>query len=94
MLRILGRWLLRIVLVLAGAFAAVYVGDWAVFRLRGSPTLTMTVRQYAWVPLNGNKREFDSMGSSDVACSISLFEQSGHSPCWYLRKHTIQIIQM
>lgn len=93
-LRIVGRWLMRTVLVLAIAFAAIYIGDCATFRLRGSPTSTVTVHQYASVPLKNNKQEFDDIGISDLPCSISLFAQNGESPCWQLRKHTIQIVQM
>ncbi|HLY43643.1 MAG TPA: hypothetical protein VKR52_20685 [Terracidiphilus sp.] len=94
MLRLLGRWLLRIAFALAIAFAATYLGDWAVFKLRGSPTAKVTVHQYASVPLKANKQEFDDIGITDLPCSISLFGQNGQSPCWQLRRHTIQIIQM
>lgn len=94
MLRILGRWLLRIALALALAFAVTYVGDWAVFKIRGSPMSKVTVNQYMTVPLKGNKEEFDYVGTGDVPCSISLFGQAGSSPCWQLRRHTNQNMQM
>jgi len=82
--------LLRIVVVLVAGFVTVYGGDWAVFKLRGSPQSTVTVSRYLTVPLKGNKLEFDYLGTSDVACSISLFPQAGQSPCWHLRRNPNQ----
>ena len=84
------RWLLRIVVVLVAGFVTVYGGDWAVFKLRGSPQSTVTVSRYLTVHLKGNKLEFDYLGTSDVPCSISLFPQAGQSPCWHLRRNPNQ----
>jgi hypothetical protein len=84
------RWLLRIAVVLVAVFVAVYGGDWSLFKLRGSPRSTVTVNRYLTVPLKGNKLEFDYLGSSDVPCSVSLFPQSGQSPCWQLRRNPNQ----
>jgi hypothetical protein len=84
------RWLRIAAMILIAGFAAVYLGDWAVFRLRGSPVSKVTVSRYLVVPLKGNKQEFDPLGSSDVPCSVSLFGQSGQSPCWQLRRNATQ----
>lgn len=80
------RWLIRVAVVLAAGFVAAYVGDWAVFQLRGSPMSKVTVNRFLTVPLKGNKLEYDYLGSSDVPCSLSLFPQAGQSPCWQLRR--------
>ena len=79
------RWLEWAVIVLASGFVAVYAGDWAVFKLRGSPESKVTVNRYVTIPLKGNKQEFDYQGTMDVPCSRSLFPQGGQSPCWRLR---------
>ena len=84
------RWLQRIAVVLAMSFVAVYGGDWAVFKLRGSPQSKVTVNRYLAVPLKGGKQEFDYQGTSDVPCSVSLFAQNGLDACWQLRRHTNQ----
>lgn len=84
------RWLLRILVVLAAGFVVVYGGDWAIFKLRGSPRSQVTINRYVTIPLKGNKQEFDFVGSSDVPCSVSLFAQAGQSPCWQLRRHPNQ----
>jgi hypothetical protein len=80
----------RIVVVLIAAFAVLYLGDWAVYTLRGSPQGSVTVNRTLSVPLKGNKTEFDYLGSSQVPCSMSLFSQGGESPCWQLRRNQNQ----
>jgi hypothetical protein len=84
------RWLQRGLLVLTAVFVAAYGGDWAVFKLRGSPSSTVTVDRYQTVPLKGNKIEYDYLGTEEVACSVSLFPQGGQSPCWRLRRNPNQ----
>jgi len=84
------RWLRRALVVLAVAFVAIYAGDWAVYKLRGSPQSKVAVNRYVTIPLKGNKQEFDYLGTSDVPCSLSLFPQAGQSPCWHLRRHPNQ----
>ncbi|MGA2889758.1 MAG: hypothetical protein ABSE51_17055 [Terracidiphilus sp.] len=84
------RWLQRAIMALVAAFVVTYTSDWAIFKLRGSPSGKVTVNRYLTVPLKGNKQEFDYLGSSDVPCSVSLFPQAGQSPCWRLRRNSNQ----
>jgi len=90
MMRWLLRWLQRAAVVLVAAFVAAYAGDWAVYKLRGSPQSKVTVNRYVTIPLKGNKQEFDYLGSIDVPCSVSLFPQAGQSACWQLRHNPNQ----
>lgn len=84
------RWLLRIAVVLAAGFVVIYGGDWAIFKLRGSPMSMVTVNRFLSVQLKGNKIEYDYLGSSQTSCSISLFSQAGQSPCWRLKRNPNQ----
>ncbi len=84
------RWLQRVVVLLVAGFVATYGGDWAVYKLRGSPSSTVTVNRFLSVPLKGNKIEYDYLGTGDVPCSVSLFPQGGQSPCWHLRRNPNQ----
>jgi hypothetical protein len=86
----LKRWLIRVVVVLMVGFVVVWVGDWAIFKLRGSPMSKVTVNQFQTVPLKGTKVEYDYLGSTDVPCSQSLFPQAGQSACWQLRRNPNQ----
>ena len=88
------RWFFRGFLLLAAAFVAVYIGDWAIYHLRGTPQSKATVNRYVSIPEKGRKTEFDYLGSLDVPCSVSLFAQSGLSPCWQLRRNPNQGLTM
>jgi hypothetical protein len=94
MMRWFVHWLLRAIVVLAAAFVVAYGGDWAVFKLRGSPTSKVTVNRYLTIPLKGNKQEFDYLGSIDAPCSVSFFPQAGLSACWQLRRNPNQGITL
>jgi len=93
-MRFLLGWFRRVLVVLAAAFVLLYAGDWAVYKLRGSPSSTVTVNRYVTIPLKGNKQEFDYQGSIDVSCSVSLFPQAGQAPCWQLRRNPNQGLNM
>lgn len=84
------KWARRIILGLVAAFVLLYFGDWAVYRMRGSPQGTVKVSQSISVPLKNSKTEFDYLGASDVPCSVSLFSQDAESPCWELRRNQNQ----
>ena len=85
------RWTRWIALGLLGAAVMAYAADWLTFSLRGSATSTVTVSRFLSAPLKNNKQELDYLGSEDVPCSVSLFPQGGHLPCWYLRRHKNQV---
>jgi hypothetical protein len=80
-------WMLRIAAVLAVLCALIYVGDWAVYRLRGSPQAKVTVNKFVSIPQKARKTEIDYLGTFDAPCAIALFDQSGESACWQLRRN-------
>jgi hypothetical protein len=84
------RWLQRMIVVLLAAFVALYGGDWAVFKLRGSPHSKVTINRYVAIPLKGNKQEFDYLGSPEQSCALSLFNQAGQDPCLQLQRNLNQ----
>jgi hypothetical protein len=88
------RWIQRIVVFMVAAFVLAYGGDWSIYKLRGSPTSTVTVNKFLSVPLKGNKIEYDFVGATDVPCSVSLFPQAGQSPCWRLRRNPNQMTNL
>ncbi len=91
MLRRIGRWTLRVAAAIAVAAVLLYLGDWAVFTLRGAPQATVHVTRVLVVPLNNGKREFDYEGTFDEPCSRSLFPQGGMNACWRLRRNPSEI---
>jgi hypothetical protein len=92
----MGKWagrLVRFVLMMGILLGVVYLGDWAVLRVRvgrGTAFDVVQVNQFLATPLKGNKVEYDMMGTVLVTCSRSLFPQQGNPACWWLRRHTSQ----
>jgi hypothetical protein len=82
----LRRWFIRIFLAIAAITTVSYLGDSAVFLLRGSPTSTVAVSQFMSIPLKGQKIEYDYLGRAQMPCSESLYPHGGQQPCWYLRR--------
>ncbi len=71
-----------------------YGGDFAIFRLRHSPTGTVTVRRYLAIQEKANRVEYVFNGAQNQSCVQSLFPHLGSSPCWYLRRHTEQRVDI
>lgn len=94
MLRLVGRWLFRIAVFFALGVLVTYAGDWIAFRLEGSPQSSVTVSRTLVVPLKNNKEEYDYLGTFSEPCSVSLFPQSGLTPCWQLRRNTNQNVRL
>lgn len=88
------KWTRRVVVTIVAAFIALYLGDMAVYNLRGSPQGHVNVNQTIVVPLKGNKQEYDYLGASDVPCSVSIFSQGGEDACWMLRRNQNKATKM
>ena len=82
------KWLRRIAFTIVGLAALIYVGDFAIFTLRGKPTGQIVVSRYLETPLKGNKTEYFFEGTGPMPCARALFPQAGASACWYLQRHT------
>jgi hypothetical protein len=82
-------WAGRILLAAGVALAAVYVGDFIVFTVRGNPMDQVVVSRYMAAPLKGNKTAYYFESSGPEPCAKAMFPQSGRSACWKLRKHPL-----
>ncbi|WP_089841445.1 hypothetical protein [Granulicella pectinivorans] len=83
------RWTAVGLLALA---ALVYLGDWAVWKVkvaRGVGMGSITVGRVVVAPLKGGKEEYYPDGSTDVPCSRSLFPQGGGDACWWLARNPV-----
>jgi len=91
LLRKLKRILKLTVLVLAGLAAAVYVVDYAVFRIRvarnWNPFGSVTVLPYTAVQLKSGKTSFIFEPPQPQTCIHALLPHAGYTPCWYLTRH-------
>lgn len=69
---------------------ALWIGDWAVFRVqaaRGYGYDSVQVEEYLSTALKGNKEEYDYLGQAQVRCARALFPHGGAPPCWWQRRH-------
>ena len=81
-------------LVLAVLAAAVYCGDFLVFRARvaanWNPYGSVTVEPYYAIAQKSGKTEFIFQPPQPQTCIHALLPHSGYSTCWYLSRHSEQ----
>jgi len=76
-------------------FAAVaYAGDDLIARLRGRPGAEVKVNRFLVIPQKFNKIEYDPQDPVMVHCVSALFPHFGSQPCWYLRRHAVQLVDI
>jgi hypothetical protein len=77
------RLWVRILQGLLAVLLVLYLGDWAVLRVRagGKATSSVPVEQFLRTPLKG---------TVERPCVPSLFPHSAAAPCWWLKGHKIQ----
>ena len=86
------RILLRVGMGILVLLALVYVGDWAVWKIRvvrGGGMGSVEVKRMVVASLKGNKEEYYPEGGETVACSQSLFPWVGGGACWWLQRNRI-----
>jgi hypothetical protein len=88
------NWIQRILILLVATPAAVYLGDLAVVKLRGTPTSKVTIKQYLAIPQKGNKLQYVPADPDVEECVEALFPHGGDRPCWYVNGHTHRQIDM
>lgn len=92
------RALLYALLGLVGLVAATYLVDYGVLRYRVAtqkdPFGEVTVKPYYAIHLKTGKIEYDFQPPQQQSCANSLYPQLGLQPCWYLRRHPEQRIDI
>ena len=85
----------RVVFLLLAALILLYVGDFLVARLHGNAGLGSVDVQIMWAIKQKDGRIDYELGDRETRpCVHSLFPHSGYSPCWYLARHTNQVINV
>jgi hypothetical protein len=72
----------------------IYRGDYAMLRMKHDPYGSITVHQYYAVKLKNKQTEFMFQPPAPQECVNSAFPHSGDLPCWYLKNHTRQRIDI
>jgi hypothetical protein len=86
------RLWVRILQGLLAVLLVLYLGDWAILKMRAGSQASSSVQveQFLRTRLKGQKEEFDYMGTVAQPCARSLFPHSSQSPCWWLERHKTQ----
>ena len=84
----------RIATVLVGLLIVVYFADYVVVRLRSEPTGTCQITKFYAVPQKDGKTSYEPGEPETQTCSNSIFPHMGYSPCWYVKRHRNQQINL
>jgi len=88
--------LLAIVVAICAALAALYVGDYAVLRIRiarhGPDSAVGSVTTFLAAPIKGGKVSIYYDQPQSTPCVRAIFPQMGYAPCWYVRRHAVQLV--
>ena len=71
-----------------------YIGDYSLMKLRGEPFATVQINKYYAVPQKSGKTEFEPGEPETQTCVNSIFPHLGYSPCWYIKRHRNQQINL
>ncbi|HXW89171.1 MAG TPA: hypothetical protein VEK33_01355 [Terriglobales bacterium] len=78
--------------------ALVYAGDYVAWRFglpaHRQPFGNVAVQQVYVIHEKSGKTEYQFPPPENQVCVEALFPHVGYSPCWYLRKHTEQRIDI
>ena len=88
------RMFLKAGSVLLATLALVWTGDYVLLRLRHTQFSTVAVRRYYAIDKKANKVEYIFDSARDQSCVNSLFPHMGQVPCWYLRRHAEERIEI
>ena len=84
----------RIATILVALVIVLYFGDYIVVRLRSNPTGTCQIRKLYAVPQKDGKTSFEPGEPETQTCVNSVFPHLGYNPCWYLKRHKIQQVNL
>jgi len=88
--------LLYSVVALCALLIVLYGADDAVLHIRiargGQASVLSTVTTFYAAPLKGGKMSIYYDAPQSEQCVRSIFPQIGYAPCWYLRRHAINLV--
>lgn len=88
------RKLNRTVTAALALLVLLYCADYILLRLSREPLGTVRINKFYAVPQKSGKTEFEPGEPETETCVNSIFPHLGHSPCWYVRRHRNQQINL
>jgi hypothetical protein len=71
-----------------------YGGDYLALRARPKPFGSVQVRRLYAVKLRNRQTEYLADEIEAASCVNSLLPQMGYAPCWYMKRHRVQTIDI
>jgi hypothetical protein len=71
-----------------------YIGDYLSLKIRRAPLSTVQINKFYAVPQKDGKTSFEPGEPETQTCVNSMFPHMGYSPCWYVRRHRNQQINL
>ena len=84
----------RIATAIAILVCILYAGDLISVKLRHDPLSIVQINKIYAVPQKGGKTEFDAGDPESQTCVNSIFSHLGYSPCWYVKRHKTQQVNL
>jgi hypothetical protein len=90
----LKRLLTRLAIALVALLVIWYVGDYLSLKIRRAPLSTVQFSKFYAVPQKDGKTEYEAGEPETRTCVNSMFPHFGYSPCWYLKRHRNQQVNL
>jgi hypothetical protein len=84
----------RIATVLVVLIVVLYFADYIIVSLRSEPTGTCQITKFYAVPQKDGKTSYEPGEPETQTCANSIFPHMGYSPCWYVKRHHTQQINL
>ena len=90
----LARLLKRIVIAAAALLIFWYVCDYLSLKLRREPLSNIQISKLYAVPQKDGKTSYEPGDQETQTCVNSMFPHLGYSPCWYVKRHKTQQVNL
>ncbi|MGB8682190.1 MAG: hypothetical protein WCD12_04845 [Candidatus Binatus sp.] len=90
----LKRLLQRIGVAAVALLIIWYVGDYISLRMRRAPTSVVQITRFYAIPQKDGKTSFEPGEAATETCVNSMFPHMGYRPCWYVKRHRNQQINL
>ena len=90
----LARILKRLAIAAAALLVIWYVGDYLSLKLRRAPLSNIRISKLYAIPQKDGKTSYEAGDPETQTCVNSMFPHMGYNPCWYVKRHTTQQVNL
>jgi len=90
----LARLLKRLFIAAAALLIFWYICDYLSLKLRREPLSNIQISKLYAVPQKDGKTSYEPGDQETQTCVNSMFPHLGYSPCWYVKRHTNQQVNL